>query len=69
MKIVELRKKKTEELKKLILDMKKESFNLRFQKTTGQLKNTARIKEVRRTVARAKTLIAEGQTTASAKKA
>lgn len=57
MKIADLRKKKTADLEKLVIDMKKELFNLRFQKTTGQLKNAARIKEVRRTVARAKTLI------------
>lgn len=56
MKIAELRKKKTSDLNQLVLDLKKESFNLRFQQTAGQLKNTARVKEVRRTIARIKTL-------------
>lgn len=68
MKIAELRKKKTADLEKLVVEMKKELFNLRFQQTTGQLKNSARVKVVRRTVARAKTLMTE-QVKASAKSA
>ena len=71
MKIAELRKKKVEDLGKVIIEMKKELFNLRFQQTTGQLKNSARIKEVRRTVARAKTLMTDASKVSakSAKKA
>ena len=44
-----------EELEKL----KKEQFNLRFQAATGQLENTARVREVRRTIARIKTSLTE----------
>lgn len=57
MKIIDLRKKKTDELKKMVLDLKKESFNLRFQRVAGQLTNTARVREVRRAIARVKTLL------------
>lgn len=57
MKMTELKKKKTDDLKKVVLDGKKELLNLRFQQTTGQLKNIARAKAVRRTIARAKTLM------------
>ena len=39
--------------------LKKEQFNLRFQQATGQLEKTARVKEVRREIARVKTLLAE----------
>lgn len=39
-----------------LLSLKKEQFNLRFQKATGQLENTARVREVRRDIARVKTL-------------
>jgi len=45
----------TDELTKL----KKEQFNLRFQKATGQLEKTARVKEIRRDIARIKTIAAE----------
>ena len=41
------------------LKLKKEQFNLRFQKATGQLENTARVKLVRRDIARVKTVITE----------
>ncbi|MFN7663138.1 MAG: 50S ribosomal protein L29 [Alphaproteobacteria bacterium] len=57
MKTVDLKKTKTDDLKKMVLDLKKESFNLRFQKVAGQLTNTARVREVRRTIARIKTLL------------
>jgi len=57
MKIADLRKKKTDELKKMVLDLKKESFNLRFQRVSNQLTSTSRVKEVRRTIARIKTLL------------
>jgi large subunit ribosomal protein L29 len=39
-----------------VLKLKKESFNLRFQRATGQLENTARVREVRRDIARLKTI-------------
>jgi len=61
MKVSEIRAKSEDEIKSLIVDSKKEAFNLRFQKVTGELENTGRIKEVRRTIARAKTLLAAGE--------
>ena len=39
-----------------LLNLKKEQFNLRFQRATGQLENTGRVREVRRQIARVKTL-------------
>lgn len=60
MKINELRGKTEDELKSLLTDMKKEAFNLRFQKQSGELENTSRINEVRKTVAKIKTLQKEG---------
>jgi large subunit ribosomal protein L29 len=42
-----------------VLKLKKEQFNLRFQKATGQLENTSRVREVRRDIARAKTIAAQ----------
>lgn len=45
-----------------VLKLKKEAFNLRFQKATGQLENTARVRVVRRDVARAKTIAAQKRT-------
>ena len=59
MKIAELRAKTKEELKDLVLGLKKEQFNLRMQASTGALENKGRFKEVRRTIARAKTLMVE----------
>jgi large subunit ribosomal protein L29 len=41
------------------LSLKKEQFNLRFQRASGQLQNTARVREVRRDIARAKTIAAQ----------
>jgi len=59
MKISELRGKTIDQLKDLLISLKKESFNLRFQKTTGELENTSRIRQVRRDVAKVKTLLNE----------
>lgn len=55
----ELRKKDKKELQALIVERKRDLMNLRFQQTNGQLKNTARVKEIRREIARMKTLINE----------
>ena len=55
MKPAEVRAMSDEELKSKLLDLKKEQFNLRFQKASGQLENTARIRQVRRDIARIKT--------------
>ena len=57
MKTSEIRKLSQSQLKKELLSYKKEQFNLRFQSANGQLKNPGRIKEVRRAIARVKTLI------------
>ena len=52
----ELREKTPDQLREELVALKKEQFNLRFQSATGQIENTARIREVRRTVARIKTV-------------
>jgi large subunit ribosomal protein L29 len=59
MKTAELRTKSKEELKDLVLNSKKELFNLRMQSATGALENRSRFTEVRKTIARAKTLLNE----------
>ena len=59
MKASELRSKSGDELHEQLLQLKKEQFNLRFQKATGQLENTSRVREVRRDIARLKTLLAQ----------
>ena len=53
----ELQAKSVEALKQELTDAKKELFNLRFQNATNQLDNTARIREVRRNIARIQTVI------------
>ena len=57
MKIDDLKTKSEDELKVELDSLKKEAFNLRFQQATGQLENTARVRQVRRSVARVKTLL------------
>jgi large subunit ribosomal protein L29 len=58
-KIADIRGKSGDELDAMVLDMRKEQFNLRFQKATGQQEGTARIRVLRRDIARAKTIMAE----------
>ncbi len=58
-KIVDIRTKTADELGGLLLDLRKEQFNLRFQRATGQLEATGRIKSVRRDIARVKTVLVE----------
>lgn len=53
----ELRGKTADELKDELLNLKKEQFNLRFQRASGQLENTARVRDVRRGIARIKTVL------------
>jgi large subunit ribosomal protein L29 len=48
-----------DQLEQEFLNLKKEQFNLRFQRATGQLENTARVRVVRRDIARIKSLSAE----------
>ena len=61
MKIVDMRKKTMQELKEELILAYKESLNLRFQKASGELKNTARISYVRKKIARLNTVINEVQ--------
>ena len=58
-KIVDLRPKSDDELSDQLEDLLKEQFNLRFQAASGQLENTARVREVRRDISRIKTLMNE----------
>ncbi|MCU0800482.1 MAG: 50S ribosomal protein L29 [Rhodobacteraceae bacterium] len=53
----ELRTKTPDQLRDTLVSLKKEAFNLRFQQATGQLENTARMRAVRRDVARIKTVL------------
>ena len=59
MKASELRDKSVDQLDDELVKLKKEQFNLRFQAATGQLENTARVRQVRRDIARIKTLMTE----------
>ena len=56
MKPEEIRGKTPDELKADVINLRKEAFNLRFQVANGQLENTARTREVRRDIARIKTI-------------
>jgi large subunit ribosomal protein L29 len=58
MKPGDLRAMTVDQLDDEALKLKKESFNLRFQRATGQLENTARVRQVRRDIARIKTIAA-----------
>lgn len=59
MKAAELRGKSSDELKLQLVEFKKELFNLRFQQASGEMQNSARFRQLRRDVARVKTLLAE----------
>ncbi|MCH7831364.1 MAG: 50S ribosomal protein L29 [Proteobacteria bacterium] len=59
MKVEDVRAKSDDELKEQLLDLRKESFNLRFQTASGQLENTARVRHVRRDIGRIKTILNE----------
>jgi large subunit ribosomal protein L29 len=59
MKMSELRSLSEMELNNRLNDSHQELFNLRFQRVSGQLTNTARVNEVRKTIARIKTLLRE----------
>jgi large subunit ribosomal protein L29 len=65
MKVSELRSLTELELNNRLNDSHQELFNLRFQRASGQLTNTARVREVRRTIARIKTLLHQRQLAAS----
>ena len=59
MKAEELRSKSEDELNEELLSLRKERFNFRFQKSSGQLENTARVRDVRRDIARVQTILGE----------
>jgi len=56
MKAADIRAMTVDQIDDEVLKLKKEQFNLRFQRATGQLENTARVREVRRDIARFKTI-------------
>mgnify|MGYP003950906759 CR=1 FL=1 len=57
MKAEELRGKTKDQLGDQLIDLRKEQFNLRFQRASGQLENTARMRQIRRDIARIKTVL------------
>ena len=59
MKASDVRSKTADELKDQLVDLKKEQFNLRFQRATQQLEKPGQVKSVRRDIARIKTILAE----------
>jgi large subunit ribosomal protein L29 len=59
MKTAELRAKTKDELEQELIGLRKEQFNFRFQKSTGQMENTGRVSLVRRDIARIKTVLNE----------
>jgi large subunit ribosomal protein L29 len=61
MKAEDIRAKSRDELAEQLVQLKKEQFNLRFQQASGQLENTARVRQVRRDIARIKTVLGESQ--------
>ena len=66
MKIEETRSMTPDQLKDELLALKKEAFNLRFQQAIGQLENTARMREVRRDIARIKMVLGDQQRSSAA---
>ncbi|HWO94780.1 50S ribosomal protein L29 [Bacillus songklensis] len=65
MKANEIRDLTTAEIEQKVKALKEELFNLRFQLATGQLENTTRIREVRKSIARMKTVVREREIAAS----
>jgi len=59
MNIAELKTKSEDELKSALIELRKEQFNLRFQRSTGALEDTSRFRKVRVDIARIKTLLNE----------
>ena len=64
MKANEVRDLTPDQLQEELVKLKKEQFNLRFQTATGQIENTARVRQVRRDIARVKTIAKEKQAAA-----
>ena len=67
MKAEDIRAQSLDELRDRLASLKKEQFNLRFQTATGQLEKTARVREVRRDIARVKTIAAQKRAAEKAK--
>ena len=63
----DIRGKSADELKTMLLDLRKEQFNLRFQAATGQTEGVGRVRKIRRDIARVKTIQAERLRPAEAK--
>jgi large subunit ribosomal protein L29 len=61
MKVADIKTMTVDQIDDEVLKLKKEQFNLRFQRATGQLENTARVRQVRRDVARLKTFAQQKQ--------
>ncbi len=59
MTVADIRAMSPDQMEDAILNLKKERFNLRFQRATGQLENTSRVRTVRRDIARIKTIQAQ----------
>ena len=59
MKVADIRSMSPDQKDDAVLNLKKERFNLRFQRATGQLENTSRLREARRDIARIKTVAAQ----------
>jgi len=59
MKIEDIRRMSPDQMDDAVVNLKKERFNLRFQRATGQLENTSRMREARRDIARIKTIAAQ----------
>jgi len=69
MKAIDLRMMTLDQLEDEAVKLKKEQFNLRFQRATNQLENTARVRAVRRDIARIKTIAAQKRGDAARSKA
>ena len=67
MTIKEIREKSNEELGKQITSLKEELYTLQFQQATGNVENPMRIREIRKTIARMKTVITERETATETK--
>ncbi len=61
----DIRAKGADNLSSMLLDLRKEQFNLRFQRATGQTEGVARVRQVRRDIARVKTIMTEQKRSAA----
>jgi len=68
-KVADIRGKTDDQLKDQLVDLRKEQFNLRFQKASGQLENVARVRAVRRDIARIETVVGERRRKSASAKA